>query len=107
MAKNKRKKPSDHESKHTTDHEEIRRWVEARGGQPASISGTEKRGEAAGLLRIDFPSGASNPPLEPITWEAFFEKFDGENLALVYQEETSDGELSYFCKFVERETANR
>jgi hypothetical protein len=89
-------------SKQTTDHDEIRRWVEERGGKPATITDTAKQGEEAGLLRIDFPTGASNPPLEPITWEAFFEKFDEEKLAMVYQDEGEGGETSYFCKFVAR-----
>lgn len=94
-----------HDTKYTTDHDEIRSWVEARGGKPATIEGTERRGEEAGLLRIDFPTGASNPPLEPISWEAFFEKFDKADLAMIYQDETADGNESYFCKFVRRETA--
>jgi hypothetical protein len=100
-------KSNGHESKRTSDHAEIRNWVESRGGKPASIAGTAKRGEEAGLLRIDFPTGASNPPLEPISWEEFFEKFDAEELEMVYQDQTAEGETSYFCKFVERETANR
>jgi hypothetical protein len=100
-------KSNGHESHHTTDHDEIRRWVESRGGKPATIKGTAKGGEDAGLLRIDFPTGASNPPLEPISWDEFFEKFDAEGLAMVYQDETADGKKSYFCKFVERETAKR
>src|ERR1700709_298135 len=95
-------KSKDHESHQTTDHEEIRKWVEARKGKPATIAGTEKKGEEAGLLRIDMPGGATNPPLEPISWDDFFEKFDGEKLALVYQEAKADGDPSYFCKFVQR-----
>jgi hypothetical protein len=94
-----------HESKVTTDHDEIRRWVEARGGKPATIGGTERKGEEAGLLRIDMPAGASNPPLEPISWDEFFKKFEEENLAFLYQEEKADGEPSFFSKFVEREGA--
>lgn len=87
-----------------TDHEEIRRWVEERNGRPATIAETAKKNEDAGLLHIDFPGGAKNPPLEPVSWEGFFEKFDKENLALVYQDETADGRKSYFCKFVSRES---
>jgi hypothetical protein len=89
-------------SKQTTDHNEIRQWVEERGGKPATIKGTADQGEDAGMLRIDFPTGASNPPLEPITWDEFFTKFDEEKLAMIYQEEGSGGDKSYFCKFVER-----
>jgi hypothetical protein len=95
--------PKLHKSKPTTDHDEIQRWAEKRGGRPSTIAGTTKKGEDAGLLRIDFPTGASNPPLEPISWDEFFAKFDQEKLALIYQDETADGEQSYFCKFVNRE----
>ena len=94
------------ETKYTTDHDEIRRWVEERGGHPASIKGTARDDEQAGLLRIDFPTGAGNPPLEPVGWEDFFKKFDEANLAMIYQEETTEGGTSYFCKFVERERAH-
>jgi hypothetical protein len=100
--KTSKKSKSDHGTNQTTDHEEIRKWVESRGGKPASVAGTAKGKEEAGLLRIDFPGGASNPPLEPISWEDFFEKFDNEKLALIYQEEKADGEASTFCKFVAR-----
>jgi hypothetical protein len=94
-----------HESKYTVDHNEIRRWVEERGGKPAFVKGTERGGEKAGLLRVDFPGGATNPPLEPISWEAFFKKFDEADLAMLYQDETETGRPSHFCKFVSRETA--
>src|SRR3954469_25657328 len=99
-------KTMSHESKTTTDHDEIRRWAEERGGKPATIEGTERSGEKAGLLRIDFPGGAGNPPLEQISWDEFFKKFDEANLAMVYQEETADGELSYFNKLVSRENVH-
>jgi len=95
-----------HESKTTTDHDEIRRWAKERGGKPATVEDTAKSGEKAGLLRIDFPTGAGNPPLKPISWDDFFEKFDEAELAMVYQEETAEGETSYFCKFVSRENAH-
>lgn len=85
---------SKHDSKRTTDHNEIRHWVEARGGKPATIAGTEKGNEEAGLLRIDMPGGSSNPPLQPISWNDFFEKFDQEKLAMIYQQEKVNGELS-------------
>jgi len=94
---------STHESKQTTDHNEIRHWVEARGGKPATIPGTEKKNEEVGLLRIDMPGGATNPPLEPISWPDFFDKFDKENLAFIYQDQKANGDPSYFCKFVSRE----
>ena len=45
------------QANYLVDHDEIRSWVEERGGRPATIAGTPKKGEEAGLLRIDFPGG--------------------------------------------------
>ena len=90
-------------SKTTTDHDEIRRWAEERGGKPAHVRSTGG-GDDAGLLRIWFPGvGAGEDELEPISWDEFFEKFEEKNLALVYQDETAEGEESRFAKLVSRD----
>lgn len=89
-------------NKTTTDHGEIRRWAEERGGKPATVKGTERGGEQAGLLRIDFPGVGDDADLEHVSWDEFFEKFEEAGLALVYQEETADGETSRFNKLVSR-----
>lgn len=94
---------TDYESKVTTDHEEIRRWVEARGGHPASVKGTEQGKESAGLLRIDFPGYSGEQSLEEISWDDFFEKFEESKLAFLYQEETKSGGESRFFKLVSRD----
>ena len=88
------------ESKTTTDHKKIREWAEKRGGKPASVKGTGD-GEDAGLLRLNFP-GYAEDNLEEISWDDFFEKFEENNLALLYQEETKDGGESRFFKLVDR-----
>jgi len=85
-------------SKRTTNHNVIRRWVEARGGWPATVKGTKRRGEEAGLLRIDYPGYSGKGKLQRITWDEFFEKFDEENLAFVYQNKAN----SRFSKLVRR-----
>ena len=90
-----------HESKTTTNHNEIQRWVEVRGGQPAKVKGTESRDSA--LLRIDYPGYSGEDTLEAIEWDEFFEIFDENNLAFLHQDHTADGGLSRFSKFVERE----
>lgn len=87
----------------TTSHRTIKKWVEERGGQPTSVKATTKRSGKPGVLRIDFPDGKEQS-LEPISWKEFFEKFDEENLAFLYQNKTDDGSTSRFCKFVERES---
>ena len=85
----------------TTDHDEIRSWVEEHDGKPASVKGTEK-GDEAGVLRIDFPGGAGEDQLEHISWEEWFEKFDDAELAFLYQQEKASGEDSTFFKLVSR-----
>jgi hypothetical protein len=89
-----------HESKKTTDHAEIRRWVEERQGWPATVKGTRGASQA-GLLRIGFTQGPEGS-LEPIDWNVFFEKFEEQKLAFLYQEQTQSGEISRFFKFVRR-----
>ena len=94
------KAKTSHESKTTTSHEEIKNWVEERGGHPAIVKGTEKGGSA--LLRIDYPGFSGEDRLEEIEWDEFFEIFDENKLAFLYQDETADGNKSRFSKFVER-----
>src|SRR6185503_17158169 len=91
-------------AKATTDHEEIRRWAEARGGKPSCVRGTGGGGDT-GLLRLDFPGYSGAGSLQEISWDEFFEKFDEQNLALLYQEKTAGGQKSNFNKLVSRATA--
>lgn len=86
----------------TTDHDTIRRWTEERGGRPASVHATHKDGET-GILRIDFPGRGDDAALDTIAWEDFFEKFEREKLAFLYQDKLKDGSTSRFFKFVQRE----
>jgi hypothetical protein len=87
------------EARKITNHDEIRRWAEERGGIPTVAKGTEEGGEGAGVLRFDF--GKREESLEEIDWDTFFETFDDRNLALLAQDEI-DGKKSRFFKFVER-----
>jgi hypothetical protein len=91
------------DTRRTTDHEEIRRWVEEHGGKPARVRGTEDDGSGTGVLRIDFPGGAGEEELEPISWQEWFETFDRNNLAALYQEQKASGEDSTFFKLVRRD----
>lgn len=83
----------------TIDHEEIREWVESRGGQPAVVEGTHDE-FGSGILRIDF--GTAEESLEEMEWDEFFRVFDANDLAFVYQDATEDGTESTFCKFIAR-----
>jgi hypothetical protein len=96
--------PAEAEAKVTTDHAEIQQWVEARGGNPARVKGTQNK-QGPGVLRIDYPGFSGEDTLEEISWQTFFEAFEENNLAFLYQEETKDGSESRFSKLIERDTA--
>lgn len=91
------------ESKTTTNHGEIRRWVEARGGHPARVKDTEQKG-SPGLLRIDYPGFSGDDRLEEISWDEFFTGFDDNNLVFLYQDKTKDGKQSRFSKLIDRDS---
>ena len=80
----------------TTNHNEIRQWVEARDGRPARI----KTSDEGGVLRIDFRE--PDEEFEEISWEEFFEIFDSRGLAFLHQDKTADGKTSRFNKFGNR-----
>lgn len=86
------------DSRTTTNHDEIRRWVEERGGHPARVKGTE-------VLRIDYPGYSGADSLEEISWEDFFATFDQNKLAFLYQDKLESGETSRFSKLIERDSA--
>ncbi len=98
--------PKAAEAEITTDHDQIRKWAEARGGKPAAVKATH-RGKDPGILRLIFPDApnANDDSLEEISWDEFFRKFDEAGLALLYQEHTSGGQTSLFSKLVGRDTA--
>ena len=88
------------QGKTTTDHKAIRKWVEERGGHPATVEGTETGREHAGILRVDFDP--KDDKLHTLSWDEFFEKFDEAELAFLHQDKTADGKVSRFHKFVSR-----
>ena len=91
--------PSSDDRKTTIDHGTIKRWVETCGGEPAAVSADAP--EEAGMLRLRFPDADGDDadsedvnadrPVESLDWPDFFERFEEQELALVYREET-DGE---------------
>jgi hypothetical protein len=92
-------------SKVTTDHEEIKRWVEERGGSPAAVKRTESKDDL-GVLRVDFPGYSGEESLERVDWDSWFEKFDKSKLAFLHQDKTADGKISRFNKLVSRDKAH-
>jgi hypothetical protein len=72
--------------------------VESRRGRPATVCGTERDSEEAGLLRIDFPGYSGKGTLKAIDWDEFFEKFEEKKLAFLYDPDKG----SKFNKFIAR-----
>jgi hypothetical protein len=86
----------------TTNHDEIRRWAEARNGKPAAVKRTHQGGDV-GIIRIMFPDNpqSSHDSLVEISWDEFFQQFEESKLALLYEED------SLFSKIVGRDTLER
>ncbi|WP_435178978.1 lamin tail domain-containing protein [Halorussus sp. AFM4] len=81
----------------TTDRDTIREWAESRGAEPAHVPVTGD--DEPGALRLDFASEETEE-LEGLVWDAFFEKFDRENLAFEFaraleydSDEDADGDV--------------
>lgn len=88
-------------AKTTTNHDEIRKWAEARNAKPSTVKRTGNK-EDPGILRLNFPGYSGADSLEEVSWDEWFKKFDEQQLALLYQEETKDGQKSNFNKLVSR-----
>ena len=78
-------------ARRTKDHDEIRRWVEDRGGIPTIVEGT------GGLLRVDFiegkGSGGREDSLQEVDWDEWFRIFDDRGLEFLF---VPDGESRFF-----------
>ena len=88
-------------AKATIDHDEIRKWVEDRGGFPAHVKRTGEDDDP-GVLRIDNPGYSGTDTLERISWDDWFNWFDRDKLAFLYQ---AEGE-SRFSKLVARDSVD-
>ncbi len=87
------------QGKVTIDRNIIRKWAQARHGWPALV----KKVTSAGIemvLSFVFPDNEPLETVRKISWEEFFEKFDQQHLAFVYQESDRNRELSYYYEFI-------
>ncbi|MBX5158496.1 MULTISPECIES: hypothetical protein [unclassified Rhizobium] len=66
----------------TTDYSRIRHWIEERGGHPARI----KNAPDSETVRVDFSSESQ----EEISWDEFFQGFDGSRLAFLHRTKAED-----------------
>lgn len=88
-------------SRTLTDHDEIRRWAEERRARPAALRAIDNSDDV-GILRFDFPEYSGKLPLNEISWDDWFRKFDESDLVLVVQDYMADGRRSNFNKLVNR-----
>jgi hypothetical protein len=88
----------------TTDHGEIRSWVEQRGGYPARL---RARIAEQNAIRVDFPGFSGEGTVERLSWDEWFALFDLHSLAFLHQDETEDGQMSHFNKLVSRASVER
>src|SRR5690349_14340116 len=65
----------------TTDHDEIREWVESHGGHPSIVKRTQRGANGGGVLRIDFPGFSGEESLAETSWDEWFRVFDERKLA--------------------------
>ncbi|MGI5827859.1 MAG: hypothetical protein ACOX6V_02435 [Patescibacteria group bacterium] len=98
-------------TKVTTDHTEIRAWVEKYQGRPALITlPTSESDDIA--LRIDFPGSqdeellSKTKPSKPISWEDFFKVFEESNLAFVYDQRPQFDNPTLAYRFIYRSGQN-
>jgi hypothetical protein len=94
-------------SKSTKNHDQIRHWAEERGAVPSEVAST---GDGqVGIIRFQFPRFKRNndSALREISWDEFFEKFDENNLEMIYQEKTASGRKSNFNKLIHPESERR
>jgi hypothetical protein len=86
----------------TTNHDEIRKWAESKGGKPAAVDRTHQGGDV-GIIRIMFPDSpqSEHHSLVEISWDEFFQQFEDSKLALMYEQD------SLFSKIVGRDTLER
>jgi hypothetical protein len=67
----------------------IRRWADQRNALPARMPGADAD-DPPTVLRFDF-EGGGDEDLRPISWDEWFDVFDGRDLVFIYLE-PSEGE---------------
>lgn len=77
----------------TYDQETIRRWADDHGLIPATVDDLSNGPDPVGELTFAEPGG-SYGTVRSIDWSEFFDKFEDDDLALVFDDEEEDEESS-------------
>lgn len=94
----------------TTDHNEIKIWVEKYQGKPEVIDHPSAQGDTVGL-RINFPGSndeeylSSDTQPKYIPWDKFFEIFEEQELAFMYTDAEKMPDPSYAYRFIKRDVS--
>ena len=90
------------EARVTTDHNKSQSWAEERDGYPARVKSTD--GKTGGIIRIDYEGYSGEDTLERITWDEWFNSFEKNKLAFLYQDQVKGGGKSRFSKLIDRDS---
>jgi hypothetical protein len=85
----------------TTDHDEIRQWVESVGARPVQVRLAASTGRV-GVPALDVPGRRTSGAVEAVTWDDWFDEFDRAGLALLYEPEPASSAPAPFGKLVPR-----
>jgi len=85
----------------TTDHDEIRHWVETIGGRPVQVRLAASDGPV-GVPALDVPGRRTSGGAEPVAWDDWFAAFDRAGLALLYEPTPGPGAPGPYGKLVPR-----
>lgn len=90
-----------HAVRRTVDHDTIRRWAEERSAFPVHAVAPLDRGDPR-TLRIRVPGKRMRTRVEPIQWHEWFERFDEQRFAFVFEDRAPDGKPSVTNRLVRR-----
>lgn len=78
--------------------DEIRAWIEERGGTPTVIQGVDEKGgpEQPEMLHITF--GEATREVTRIGWSEFFDRLESQDLVLVCDDERGRNDFSFMDK---------
>lgn len=84
----------------TTDHEEIRGWIEDKKGEPGIIRGVDgETGE--GILTVTFDR--PGPDIQILSWPEFFDTFEQQQLRFRYEDPVPPKEAGWDFGFEGRD----
>jgi hypothetical protein len=87
----------------TTDHHQVRAFLDAHGGRPMVAAGTAEADgtDGVGVLKIEF-GDAHDESLVPLSWNEFFDRFERARLALVHDDELPGDRAAASARIVGR-----